>query len=134
MSKTTVFSEMSSPQGVRAPFATYQSWFEAQGSETLFRKAREAEAFFRKTGITFNVYGQADAEERLIPFDLVPRIISAAEWDHLSAGITQRVLAANAFLHDLYNGQEIIKAGIIPQQLIAENDAFLPIIRAHRRK
>ncbi|MDP5359782.1 MAG: circularly permuted type 2 ATP-grasp protein, partial [Paracoccaceae bacterium] len=77
-------------------------------------------------GITFNVYGQDDAEERLIPFDLVPRILSNGEWSKLSKGIDQRVRAINAFLHDIYNRQEILRAGIVPIELIANNDAFLP--------
>ena len=92
----------------------------------MIKKSKEAEAFFRRTGITFNVYGQADAQERLIPFDLIPRIISNREWTRLSKGIEQRVRAINAFLHDIYNRQEILRAGIIPIDLIAKNEAFLP--------
>jgi uncharacterized circularly permuted ATP-grasp superfamily protein len=76
--KTDHFSEMSCDGGVRPPYASYQSWFDEQDVERLSKKAQEAEAFFRRTGITFNVYGQADAEERLIPFDLVPRICPEA--------------------------------------------------------
>ena len=110
----------------RAPYGVYDSWFSGQNNERLAKKSDEAEAFFRRTGITFNVYGQTDAEERLIPFDLVPRILSAREWQKLSKGIEQRVYAINAFLHDLYNRQEILRAGIIPTQIIAQNDAFLP--------
>jgi uncharacterized circularly permuted ATP-grasp superfamily protein len=87
---------------------------------------REAEAFFRKTGITFNVYGSEDAEERLIPFDMVPRIISAAQWRRLSKGIEQRVRALNAFLHDLYHRQEIVRAGRLPERVLKGNSAFLP--------
>ena len=90
------------------------------------RKAEEADALFRRTGITFNVYGANEAEERLIPFDIVPRIIGAKEWARLSRGIEQRVRAINAFLHDIYHRQEIIRAGRIPESLIANNRAFLP--------
>ena len=122
----THFSEMTSERGVRAPYAAYEEWFARQDNARLAKKHREAEAFFRRTGITFNVYGQADAEERLIPFDLVPRILSAQEWMRLSRGVDQRVRAINAFLHDIYNRQEILRAGIVPLELIAENDAFLP--------
>ena len=111
---------------VRAPYHSYQSWFECQDVDRLTRKAQEAEAFFRRTGITFNVYGQEDAEERLIPFDLVPRILSNNEWTKLSRGIEQRVRAINAFLHDIYNRQEILRAGVVPVELVAQNDAFLP--------
>nr|WP_253196019.1 circularly permuted type 2 ATP-grasp protein [Roseovarius sp. PS-C2] len=89
-------------------------------------KQREADTLFRLTGITFNVYGRAEAEERLIPFDIIPRIISGPEWARLSRGIEQRVRAINAFIHDIYHKQEIVKAGRIPQEMISRNDAFLP--------
>ncbi|MEY1554456.1 circularly permuted type 2 ATP-grasp protein [Yoonia sp. R2331] len=120
------YSEMITGDGTRPPYAAYDDWFAKQNNERLAKKASEAEAFFRRTGITFNVYGQADAEERLIPFDLVPRIISGREWTKLSRGIDQRVRAINAFLHDIYNRQEILRAGIVPTSLVAQNDAFLP--------
>ena len=122
----TYFSEMHMSEGPRAPYTDYEAWFANQNNARLATKAQEAEAFFRRTGITFNVYGQQDAEERLIPFDLVPRIISSREWTKLSKGIEQRVCAINAFLHDIYNRQEILRAGVIPTDLIAQNDAFLP--------
>jgi uncharacterized circularly permuted ATP-grasp superfamily protein len=121
------FDEMLLPQsGVRAPYSAYQQWFSNEDPSRLGKKAKEAEAFFRRTGITFNVYGQAAAQERLIPFDLVPRIISNREWTKLSRGIEQRVRAINMFLHDIYNRQEILRAGIVPVNLIANNAAFLP--------
>ncbi len=111
---------------VRPAYAGYSDWFDAQDPAWLRRKGAEAEGFFRKTGITFNVYGDDDGEERLIPFDMVPRIITAAEWRKLSRGIEQRVRAINAFLHDIYHRQEIVRAGRVPQRLIASNAAFLP--------
>ncbi|PTX57384.1 putative circularly permuted ATP-grasp superfamily protein [Litoreibacter ponti] len=120
------FDEMGAVDGPRGPYSSYDGWFSAQDKKRLSKKSQEAEAFFRRTGITFNVYGQADAEERLIPFDLVPRILSAHEWLKLSKGIDQRVRAINAFLHDIYNRQEILRAGVVPKSLIANNDAFLP--------
>ena len=120
------FSEMTAGDTVRAPYQRYQSWFAQQDVARLAKKANEAEAFFRRTGITFNVYGQDDAEERLIPFDLVPRILSNSEWTKLSRGIEQRVRGINAFLHDIYNRQEILRAGVVPVELVANNDAFLP--------
>ncbi|AXI43334.1 circularly permuted type 2 ATP-grasp protein [Sulfitobacter sp. SK011] len=123
---TSFFSEMHSNCAARPPYGEYNTWFSGQNNERLAKKSHEAEAFFRRTGITFNVYGQSDAEERLIPFDLVPRILSGREWTKLSRGIEQRVVAINAFLHDIYNRQEILRAGIIPTELIAQNDAFLP--------
>ncbi|MEM1132063.1 MAG: circularly permuted type 2 ATP-grasp protein [Pseudomonadota bacterium] len=111
---------------LRAPYAAYQKWLDREKADRLKRKTREAEAFFRKTGITFNVYGEEEADERLIPFDIVPRIITAREWRKLSRGIEQRVRAINAFLYDIYHRQEILRAGRVPVELIAQNEAFLP--------
>lgn len=113
-------------EGVRAPYAEYQEWFSHEDVSRLSKKSKEAEAFFRRTGITFNVYGQAAAQERLIPFDLIPRIIANREWTKLSKGIEQRVRGVNAFLHDIYHRQEILRAGVVPIDLIAKNAAFLP--------
>jgi uncharacterized circularly permuted ATP-grasp superfamily protein len=123
----TGYDEMIGPDGgVRPAYAGYRAWLDAQPPGLLKRKGAEAEAFFRRTGITFNVYGAADAEERLIPFDPVPRIITASQWRRLSRGIDQRVRAINAFLHDLYHRQEIVRAGRLPERLLAGNAAFLP--------
>ncbi len=112
--------------GPREPYHGFNNWFCNEDLKRLQKKSREAETFFRRTGITFNVYGQDEADERLIPFDVVPRIISAREWARLTAGIEQRVRAINAFLYDIYHRQEIIRAGRIPVDLIAKNDAFQP--------
>ncbi|WP_298837276.1 circularly permuted type 2 ATP-grasp protein [uncultured Roseobacter sp.] len=120
------FDEMRDGAQARTPYSDYEAWFAQQNTDRLARKSQEAEAFFRRTGITFNVYGASDAEERLIPFDLVPRILSSREWTKLSRGIDQRVCAINAFLNDIYNRQEILRAGIIPVDLISRNEAFLP--------
>ncbi|MEL6684861.1 MAG: circularly permuted type 2 ATP-grasp protein [Pseudomonadota bacterium] len=121
------FDEMQSgADKVRGPYAEYEKWFAHEDPARLSKKSKEAEAFFRRTGITFNVYGQAAAQERLIPFDLIPRIIANREWTKLSKGIEQRVRGINAFLHDIYHRQEILRAGVVPVELIAQNDAFLP--------
>ena len=121
------FDELGEGNGApREPYSTYCAWFEGEDPKRLHRKAAEAEGFFRRTGITFNVYGAAEADERLIPFDIVPRIISGREWSRLTRGIEQRVRAINAFLYDIYHRQEILRAGRIPEALIARNDAFLP--------
>ena len=111
---------------LRGPYENFHSWFDQEDPKRLRAKNREAEELFRLTGITFNVYGRSEAEERLIPFDIIPRIISGAEWTKLSRGIEQRVRAINAFLHDIYHTQEILKAGRIPTEMIAQNEAFLP--------
>ena len=121
------FDEMHrSGGGIRDAYADYCDWFEGQDNKALRRKHDEAESSFRKTGITFNVYGDDEAEERLIPFDMVPRIISAQEWRKLTRGIEQRVSALNAFMHDLYHRQEIVRAGRIPERLLRDNAAWLP--------
>lgn len=124
---TRFFDEMTGgDDGPRAPYAAYDGWFSKEDLRELRKKSADAEAFFRRTGITFNVYGQSEADERLIPFDIVPRIISAREWSRLTKGIEQRVRAINAFLFDIYHRQEIIRAGRVPLELISRNDAFLP--------
>ncbi|MBF9041707.1 circularly permuted type 2 ATP-grasp protein [Rhodobacterales bacterium HKCCE4037] len=121
------FDEMYAGQSeARAPYASYAEWFDSEDLDDLRRKSTDAETFFRRTGITFNVYGQAEAEERLIPFDIVPRIISGREWSKLTRGIEQRVRAINAFLYDIYHRQEILRAGRVPKELIDRNEAFLP--------
>ena len=121
------FDEMRDPAGaVRPAYSGYSKWLEEQHPGWLRRKHLEAEGVFRRTGITFNVYGEDAAEERLIPFDMVPRIVSAGEWRRLSRGIEQRVRALNAFIHDLYHRQEIIRAGRVPERLFRDNAAWLP--------
>ncbi len=114
------------PEAVSEAYRDYKDWFDAQDPRDLQKKSREAEGLFRRIGITFNVYGKAEAAERLIPFDLVPRIISAREWQRLCKGIEQRVRAINAFLRDIYHKQEIIRAGRVPEDLVANNAAFEP--------
>ncbi|MBL8657181.1 MAG: circularly permuted type 2 ATP-grasp protein [Altererythrobacter sp.] len=123
----TFFDEMHEPAGaVRDAYRDYQGWLSEQDAAYLRRKSRDAETLFRRVGITFNVYGGQEAEERLIPFDMVPRIVTASEWRRLSRGIEQRVRALNAFLHDLYHRQEIIRAGRVPEALFRDNAAWLP--------
>jgi uncharacterized circularly permuted ATP-grasp superfamily protein len=110
----------------REPYEQYFDWYSSEDPSRLNRKSKEAETFFRRTGITFNVYGAEGANERLIPFDIVPRVISGREWARLSRGIEQRVRAINAFLYDIYHRQEILRSGRVPVDLIAQNEAFLP--------
>ena len=112
--------------GLRAPYAEFAGWLGVQRIEALSLKSSEAETLFRRSGITFAVYGDEDKSERLIPFDILPRIIAAAEWRRLEAGIEQRVKALNAFMYDIYHRQEILKAGRIPEELVVQNKAFVP--------
>ncbi len=111
---------------IRGPYAGYDAWLKQQEPRQLIDNARDAEEVFRRTGITFAVYGEQEAAERLIPFDIVPRILSGREWRRLAQGIEQRVVAINAFLDDIYHRQEIVRAGRMPIELIAGNEAFLP--------
>jgi uncharacterized circularly permuted ATP-grasp superfamily protein len=120
------FDEMLTEDGaVRTAYAGYNAWLEDQATDWLKRQNRAAEAFFRRTGITFNVYGENAGEERLIPFDIVPRIIANGEWRRLTRGIEQRVRALNALLHDLYHRREIVRAGRLPERVLRNNDAYL---------
>lgn len=112
--------------GLRRPYEAYDRWLKEQDPARLTQKMQDAERVFRKTGITFAVYGEQEASERLIPFDIVPRILSGHEWRRLTQGIEQRVQALNAFLDDIYHRQEILRAGRVPKDLIARNEAFLP--------
>ncbi len=122
-----IFDEMfGTEQSPRGPYQDYASWIDQEEAKRLAQKSLDAESLFRRTGITFNVYGQQEAQERLIPFDIVPRILSSREWTRLSKGIEQRVRAINAFLYDIYHRQEILRAGRVPRELISENEAFLP--------
>ncbi|MCJ2185419.1 circularly permuted type 2 ATP-grasp protein [Novosphingobium beihaiensis] len=123
---TTNFDEMLNGDGaVRPAYSDFCEWYGSQDKAWLKRQDAEAERFFRRIGITFNVYGDDAAEERLIPFDMIPRIITAREWRKLTRGIEQRVRALNAFLQDLYHRQEIIRSGRLPVHALRDNDAFL---------
>ena len=106
-------------------YKDYNKWLECEELRDLKRKQIEANELLRKIGITFSVYGDLEAQERIIPFDIIPRIISEQKWLEISKGIEQRVKALNFFLNDIYNQQEIIKAGILPLDLIKNNASFL---------
>ncbi len=105
-------------------YSLYGKWLNAQASGILEQRNKQADLLFRRMGITFAVYGEQTGVERLIPFDPIPRIISAVEWDKLNAGICQRVKALNCFLEDVYGERDILKAGLIPQDLILQNSEY----------
>jgi len=122
-----MFNEMENADGSpRAPYSSVAEWIETTGLDLLRQRSAEAEAIFRRIGITFAVYGEGGDPERLIPFDLIPRVFSHAEWRRLDRGIRQRARALNAFLYDVYHRGEILRAGIVPEQLIYQNAAFQP--------
>lgn len=105
-------------------YALYGRWLNSQPPETLEQRNKQADILFRRMGITFAVYGEQTGVERLIPFDPIPRIIANAEWEKLNAGICQRVKALNRFLDDVYGERDILKAGLIPQDLILQNSEY----------
>jgi len=118
------FDEMRDEVGIRAAYRGVYDWLSKTPPQALERLAHEAELLFRRLGITFAVYGEGGDPDRLIPFDVVPRIIAAAEWRMLTAGLTQRVRALNAFLADIYGEQEILRAGKIPASVVLENPSY----------
>lgn len=122
----TFFEMLDENKAVRDCYAQVQQWVEGTGIDGLNRKLEEAEAIFRRIGITFAVYGEGGDPERLIPFDLLPRIFTAREWHQLDAGIRQRARALNAFIHDVYHRGEIIRAGIVPADIVYNNSAYRP--------
>ncbi len=120
-----VYDEMLDAARVPRPhYAAYAEWLASMTPEQMAGKRAEADLIFRRIGITFSVYGDEGGTERLIPSDVVPRIIAAAEWERLEQGLVQRVTAINRFLADIYHGQEILKAGLIPEDQILANDQF----------
>jgi uncharacterized circularly permuted ATP-grasp superfamily protein len=125
------FDEMKAGDGsVRAHYRGYDSWLTRQPGDMMGARREEAEMIFRRVGITFAVYGDKDEEgsgtERLIPFDLIPRVIPAHEWQDMEQGLRQRVTALNRFIHDIYHDQEIVRAGHVPAEQILKNAQFRP--------
>ena len=110
---------------VRLSYKKFLNWFKDQEYSDLSMKHLDANKLFKITGITFNVYGNKQDREKLIPFDMVPRIISAKEWQKVEKGVSQRIRAINSFLNDIYHSQEIIKSNILPLELVYNNPAFL---------
>lgn len=121
------YDEMLESDGApRVHCRDYWRWLEAQPRERLTQKRSEADALFHRVGITFAVYGENSGNERLIPFDIVPRILPADEWTRLEAGLAQRVRALNAFIADVYHDQEILRAGVIPAERVLCNAQYRP--------
>jgi uncharacterized circularly permuted ATP-grasp superfamily protein len=121
------FDEMTGTDGaVRTAYAELNRWLGEVPADVLDHRRQEAELLFRRIGITFAVYGHADAQERLIPFDVIPRILAGAEWKLLRSGLEQRVKAMNMFIADIYSGREILRAGIVPEDLVFQNPVFRP--------
>jgi uncharacterized circularly permuted ATP-grasp superfamily protein len=128
------FDEMSaSDTEIREHYRVYAEWLKTQPHDLMIDRRAEAEMIFRRVGITFAVYGTKDEDgsgtERLIPFDLIPRIIPNHEWVDMEKGLAQRVTALNRFLHDVYHDQDILKAGIVPAEQVLNNAQYRPEMR-----
>ena len=125
--RVIAFDEMRGIDGqVRPAYTALDAWLSSLPADLLEHRRREAELIFRRIGITFAVYGEADSTERLIPFDVLPRILAASEWDVLRRGLEQRVKALNAYIKDVYHRREVIRAGIVPEELVFRNPVFRP--------
>ena len=121
------FDEMYESGGKsRTHYGEFCNWLAEQSGEKIIGKRTEADLTFRRVGITFAVYGDDAGTERLIPFDIIPRIIPASEWQQMEAGLRQRVRALNCFIDDVYHDQNIIKAGLIPAEQILNNAQYRP--------
>lgn len=114
---------------VRPHYQAFAEWLHSQPPDSLARRRREADMLFHKVGITFAVYGDEAGAERLIPFDTIPRIIPAADWHVLEAGLRQRVQALNRFLHDIYHEHDIVRAGLIPAEQVFANSQYQPAMQ-----
>ncbi|HEY5685216.1 MAG TPA: circularly permuted type 2 ATP-grasp protein [Acidimicrobiia bacterium] len=121
------FCELSGDEGPRDHYRSLVQRFDEFDVDMLESRVRMLEGLFRRQGITFAVYGEEEGVERTWPLDLIPRIIPAAEWDHIERGLVQRVRALNAFLDDLYGGdQEILRDEIVPRWLVESSSGYLP--------
>ncbi len=120
------FDEMGFGSQLTAPYELVDAWLRDTPPDALALKRKEAELLFRRVGITFAVYSEGGDPERLIPFDIIPRVLAADEWRWLQRGLEQRVKALNAFIADIYHGQDILRAGKVPERLILHNPQFRP--------
>jgi len=124
------YDEMREANGeVRAHFRPLAEWLAETPAARVNEKRREADLLFHRVGITFAVYGDKRGHERLIPFDIVPRVIPRTEWEALERGLKQRATALNRFLHDIYHDQEILRAGVVPEEHVTRHEAFRPVMR-----
>ena len=121
------FNEMLDAQGnVRPHYRAFAQWLAHQSDDAMAARRLEADLNFRRIGITFSMAGDADGTERLIPFDLIPRVIPAAEWRRLDQGLKQRVRALNMFIHDIYHDHDIVRAGVVPAEQVFLNAQYRP--------
>ena len=123
--RIAAYDEMRTEGGVvRDHYQFFADWLSRIGEERMRQKRGEAERAFHRLGITFAVYGEDSGTERLIPFDIIPRIMPASEWALLEAGLRQRVTALNRFLFDVYHDRNILRAGVIPEERVLGNAQY----------
>jgi uncharacterized circularly permuted ATP-grasp superfamily protein len=120
-----VWDEMFCADGVRDTYRNFVSAIQNLSAEEMTHKDELAKKLFMSQGITFTVYSSGEGIEKIFPFDIIPRILEAAEWKHISDGIKQRLKALNIFLKDIYNNQFIVKDNIIPAKLIYSCSNFV---------
>ena len=121
------FDEMFNPGGgVRSHYEKLLARYSGMSSEEFQKKRNLADNAFLTQGVTFTVYNDLEGTERIFPFDLIPRIIPRAEWEHVERGLSQRITALNLFLHDIYHDQKIVRDGIIPGEIIRSAAHFRP--------
>jgi len=132
LSDKSFFDEMGPGTAPRDVYARLSRFLQETPAEILESRRAQAELLFRRIGITFAVYGDKDASERLIPFDIIPRLFARSEWNRLEQGLFQRVKALNMFLTDVYGKQEILAAGIVPRDLVLRNPGYRPEMAGYR--
>ncbi|WP_449301487.1 circularly permuted type 2 ATP-grasp protein [Psychrobacter nivimaris] len=125
--KPKSFDELQISKGKYRPVAqAVGHWLDNINMDALNYLNEQAENIFYRKGVTFTVYSDAKNIERMIPFDIIPRIIAASEWKHIEAGCKQRITALNAFLHDIYHDQAIMKADIVPASYVYASGCYEP--------
>jgi uncharacterized circularly permuted ATP-grasp superfamily protein len=125
--KPQCFDELKISKDQYRPVAqTVGDWLDNINSDALSHLNEQAENIFYRKGVTFTVYSDAENIERMIPFDIIPRIIAASEWQQIEAGCKQRITALNAFLHDIYHDQAIMKAGVVPASYVYASGCYEP--------
>ena len=119
------YDEMFAAEGELHPhYSPLVEMLTGMPQEEIQRRKQEADLSFLNQGITFTVYGQEEGTERIFPYDLLPRIITAAEWARVERGLTQRITALNLFLKDIYNEGRILKDNVVPRELVYSARSF----------
>lgn len=127
-----MYNEMFRGSELRSEYNLIKAWFEKHGPKALLERQDEADALFRRIGITFAVYTEGGDPDRLIPFDMVPRVFNEEEWSIVERGSIQRAKALNCFIADVYGDREIVKAGIVPESMLLNNPAYLKQMNGFR--